>query len=263
MVAAVRAGASQRGTARRFGVSLATVQLWLGRAADRHLDTIDWSDRTSAPRHTRRVDVDLEALVLRVRRELRETSALGEYGAEAVRRELLAMPDLPWPVPTARTIGRIFERRGALDARRRIRRPPPPVGWYLPDVAAGRVELDSFDVIDGLYLRGQPELGILTAISVHGGRPDAWPAFGMRAVQVVAALRERWQRIGRPAYVQFDNDTRFIGGNAWPDSIGPVIRACLALAVTPVFAPAHEVGFQAAIEGLNGRWQAKVWARAW
>jgi hypothetical protein len=29
----------------------------------------------------------------------------------------------------------------------------------------------------------------------------------------------------------------------------------------PVFAPPRESGFQAAIESLNGRWQAKVWAR--
>jgi len=29
----------------------------------------------------------------------------------------------------------------------------------------------------------------------------------------------------------------------------------------PVFAPPRESGFQAAIEGYNGRWQAKVWAR--
>ena len=29
----------------------------------------------------------------------------------------------------------------------------------------------------------------------------------------------------------------------------------------PVFAPPREHGMQNAIEGFNGRWQAKVWAR--
>jgi len=40
-----------------------------------------------------------------------------------------------------------------------------------------------------------------------------------------------------------------------------VIRLCLQLGVTPVFAPPRETGFQAAIESYNGRWQAKVWNR--
>jgi hypothetical protein len=31
--------------------------------------------------------------------------------------------------------------------------------------------------------------------------------------------------------------------------------------VVPVFAVPHEMGIQASIESLNGRWQAKVWAR--
>jgi hypothetical protein len=133
----------------------------------------------------------------------------------------------------------------------------------LPDVVSRRCELDSFDIVDGLYLRGQPELGILTVISLHGGLPGAWPDFGMRVGQVVPALLEHWRAFGLPAYAQFDNDGRFIGGLAKPDSIGPVIRLCLALGIVPVFAPPHETGFQASIEALNGRWQAKVWARFW
>ncbi|MBC7821559.1 MAG: hypothetical protein IAG10_32135 [Planctomycetaceae bacterium] len=42
---------------------------------------------------------------------------------------------------------------------------------------------------------------------------------------------------------------------------GRVIRLCLSLGVTPVFAPPNETGFQAAIESFNGLWQAKVWQR--
>ena len=45
------------------------------------------------------------------------------------------------------------------------------------------------------------------------------------------------------------------------DVIGRVIRTCLQVGVTPVFAPPREPGFQAAIESYNGRWQSKVWAR--
>ncbi len=259
----MRAGRSQRTVARSFGVSLATVQLWLQRAGGERLDRVDWSDRSSTRHRLARTDPQLEDLIVDLRRELRETSVLGEYGALAIQRALSERSDLPWAVPAVRTIGRILDRRGLLDAGRRIRRPAPRPGWYLPDVADRRLELDSFDIVDGLYLKGQPELGILTAISLHGGLPGAWPDLGMRVGQIVPRLVEHWRAFGLPAYAQFDNDGRFLGGLAHPDSIGPVIRLCLALGIVPVFAPPRETGFQASIEALNGRWQAKVWARFW
>jgi hypothetical protein len=40
-----------------------------------------------------------------------------------------------------------------------------------------------------------------------------------------------------------------------------VIRLCLSLGVTPVFAPPRETGFQANIERYNGLWQKSVWER--
>ena len=46
-----------------------------------------------------------------------------------------------------------------------------------------------------------------------------------------------------------------------PDSIGLVVRLCLAAGVTPVFVPPAELGWQAAIERFNGLWQEKVLAR--
>ena len=72
--------------------------------------------------------------MLTLRRELKDTSALGEYGAEAMRRERIRLRLRQ--VPAVRTIGRILDRRGALDGRKRVRRPAPPPGWYLPDLAS-------------------------------------------------------------------------------------------------------------------------------
>lgn len=263
MVWLVRAGASQRSVARRFGVSLATVQLWLARAAGRPLDEVDWSDRSSLPLHRTRTRHEVEDLVLDIRRWLREESTLGDYGPAAIRRELEARDDLSGPIPAVRTIARILDRRGALDARRRVRLPGPPAGWYLPDVRAREVELDSFDVISGLQLRGGIDFDVLTAISLHGGLVATWVQPAVSAISTVGSLHEHWQAVGRPGYAQFDNDTRFIGGQVHPNSIGPVIRFCLAVGVVPVFVPPVEMGFQAAIEAYNGRWQRKLWARFW
>jgi hypothetical protein len=260
MVRAVRRGASLRAVARRFHVSPTTVQRWVERARGQRLDRIDLRDQSSAPqRVVNRVRPALEDLVLQLRRDLRAQSDLGEFGAAAIRRELLQR-GLAAP-PSLRTIGRILERRGALDSRHRVRRQAPPVGWYLPEVAARRAELDEFDVVEGLVIKGGPEVVVLTGVSVHGGLIAVWPRIAMTAAVTREALVEHWRAVGLPAYAQFDHDTRVQGPHQYPDTIGTVIRLCLSLGVVPVFAVPHEMGIQAAIESLNGRWQANVWAR--
>lgn len=127
MVAVVRAGRSLRSVARLDQVSLSTVQWWLRRAGQLALARVDWSNRSPTPHKIRRTEAALEERIIRLRGELKESSELGEYGAGAIRRALLARRAAA--VPSLRTIGRILERRGALDGRRRIRRPPPPLGW--------------------------------------------------------------------------------------------------------------------------------------
>jgi hypothetical protein len=259
MVAAVRRGDSQREVADRFGVALCTVQRWVERAKGRRLDRVDWSSRSRAPKRTGRTKAAIEQQVLTIRRWLKDRSALGEYGAAAIRREMEAREIEP--CPSIPTIGRILQRRGVLDGRKRTRRTPPPQGWYLPEVAAEKVELDSFDTIEGLAIRGGPHLTVLTGVSLHGGLVAAWPARSVSAKTTLDALVEHWREVGLPAYAQFDNDNRFTGPRQHPDAIGRVIRICLSLEVTPVFVVPAEHGFQAAIESFNGRWQDKVWCR--
>jgi len=119
MVAAVRAGQPMRAVARRFGVGVATVVHWVGRAKGRRLDRVDWSDRSSAPHQTRRTDPLLEDRVLLARRDLAQ-SDLGAIGADAIRQRRHDQGVAA--VPSVRTINRILGRRGALDGRPRTHR---------------------------------------------------------------------------------------------------------------------------------------------
>lgn len=259
MIAALREGHSQRAVARQFGVSLGTVQHWADRAGARSLEEVDWSDLPTGPRQSlRRTRPEIEKLVVQLRQELRD-SVLGDCGAAAIWQALLARGISD--VPAERTIHRILERWALLDRQRRVRHRPPPRGWYLPDVADGRAELDAFDLVEGLRLQDGPLVDVLNAISLHGGLVNAWPRAGFSAQDVRNSLVEHWQAFGRPHYAQFDNDTRFQGPHQHADALGSVIRLCLALQVVPVFVPVGEVGFQAGIESFNGRWQARVWAR--
>jgi len=260
MVEKVRAGVGMREVARAFRVSLSVVQRWVGRADGQRLDRVDWSSKaTSARRPSNRTAPGVEALILMLREQLAKTSDLGEHGAEAIRAALLERA-LERP-PSVRTIGRVLERSGALDGQRRVRRAAPPIGWYLPEVAARRVELDSFDTVSGLLLASGIDVVVLNGISLHGGLVTSWPQYSITAVLTASLLVQHWRQFGLPGYAQFDNDNIFQGPHQYPDVIGRVMRTCLLLGVVPVFAPPREPGFQAGVESFNGRWQAKVWAR--
>lgn len=248
-----------REAARRSKMSLRTVQRWVKRAEKQRLDRVDWSDRSHRPERTTRTPRELEDLVLSVRAQLRDHSILGHYGADAILEELATLGIEP--VPSRATIVRIVRRRGALESRRRVRHPPPPPGWYLPAVARGKAELDSFDFIEGLKIRGGPRFDVLTGVSLHGGLPAAFVAPRRNTLWVCKALIRHWRKYGLPDYVQFDNDTVFQGAHQYPDTFGRVTRLCLSLGVTIVFSAPREHGPQNLVEGFNGRWQAKVWHR--
>ena len=260
MVAAVRRGESLRSVAARFGVSAPTVQRWVERARGKRLDRTSFSDRSSAPRQVHnRTDAELDRLVMEIRQQLRDHSDLGEFGAAAIRRELLQR-GLKKP-PALRTIGYLLKRHGATDYRHRIRRKPPAAGWYLPQVAAGVAEVDEWDFVEGLVIRGGLHVEVLNVVSLHGGLVGSSPQRGFTSAGALVAMVEHWRAVGLPDYAQFDNDTRFTGPRQHPDAVGQVIRACVSLGVVPVFAPPREQGFQNGIESYNGKWQAKVWAR--
>lgn len=257
MVQAVRAGRSYREVARRYGVGLATVALWVQRARGRPLDRVDWCDRPDRPHRVSRTAPGVVHTILRLRRYLVRHDALGEHGPRAIHQQLRASGQ---PAPCARTIARWLARLGH-SGRERWRRPAPPKGWYLADVAAGRAEVDSADVVEGLRLRRGGRVEVLNVLGLWNQQPDSLVARGITTTAVIAQLAARWQRAGRPAYAQFDNDTIFSGAHARRAYFGRLVHWCLCLGVTPVFAPPAELGFQAAIEAYNRRWQERVWRR--
>jgi hypothetical protein len=263
MVAAVRAGQSQRSVSRQFGVSLATVQFWVQRAQDQSLDHVNWEDGSHAPyQQARQTPQEIEERILKLRQELAKQSDLGEYGAQAIRRNLLAKAQSnPVIVPSLATINRVLKRHGIFDARQRVRRRPPSPGWYLPEVAAKRAEIDETDFVEDLAIEAGPVVHVLNTISLHGGWCASWPTLAMRASFVRECLISHWRAFGLPDYAQFDNGNVFQGPHQYPDSIGSVTRLCLSLQVTPVFAVPREFGIQSSIESYNNRWQQKVWQR--
>jgi hypothetical protein len=262
MVKAVRAGASVRSVAVQFDVSVGDVAFWVKRAQGKRLDRVDFSDRPpGCARGWNRTAVHVEQRIVALRKSLREESILGEYGARAIQAALQAEAKAKAEGPSRATINRVLARHGLQDAVRRIRRPAPPQGWYLPEVAAGRAEVDCFDFVEDLKIADGPLVDLLTAKSLHGTLTDAWALKHRSAKHTVLCLRRRWKRDGLPDYAQFDNDTMFQGAHQFAHAVGRISRLCLQLGVIPVFVPPLEHGMQNTIESFNGLWQAKVWQR--
>ena len=247
--------------ARQFHLSLSTVQYLSARhPGELSIHALDLKDRRRGPKKCpNRSSVSVEKAVIEARHRL-ASGPLGESGAAVIHHDLsktLAEQDLP----SVRTIGRILQRQGLLDQKLRVRRPPPPPGWYLPAVASRTCELDSFDGVEGLVIAGGQEVEVFNAVSLHGGLPGSWAHERLLTDHVLANLITHWKAHGLPGYAQFDNDTLFQGPHHLTDVLGRVTRLCLQLGVIPVFVPPQEPGFQAAIENYNGRWQTKVWNR--
>ena len=172
MIAAVRSGQSWRVVAKAFGVSVGAVAYWVERARGKRLDRVGLGNRQPG-RAWNRTSPAVEKRIPRVRLVLRETSVLGEYGGDAIGLALRENASLK-PVPSRPTIYRVLKRHGVLDGAHRQRRPAPPKGWYLPDLARGQAELDSFDFVEDLKIAGGPLVSVLTGTSLHGALAYAW-----------------------------------------------------------------------------------------
>lgn len=260
MVEMVRSGFSQRYAARKFRVSIDTIQRWLKKSKGLALSKVDWSDRSRAPHRVHnRTMPEMEQMILECRRKLGSAdNPLGFVGPEAICEALTSKGIL---APHPRTVARILKRHGVLDSRVRRRFSAPPTGWYLPNVAKELADIDFFDVIEDLAIEGKGRIDALTSTTLWGPFANVWPAKAVGAKAIIDWLTSYWRVIGLPTYTQFDNDTRFQGGHNHPGVVGRVIRLCLSLGIIPVFAPPQETGFQANIEHFNGLWEKKVWYR--
>ena len=248
MVAAVRSGLGVRAVARHFQKSPCVVRKWVRRAQGCRLDRVDWSDRAAGNPRPRHTAARLVEAILKLRQRLQRHSALGECGAAAIHRALGARGTV---APCVRTIARVLARHGVVRLRR-IRRTPPPPGWHLPEVAAGRADLDACDFVEGLTFSRQRSFDVLTAISLWGHCATAYPIRPRKHLRgAQRALTARWRRWGLPTYAQFDNDSIFQGSHGHPAHLGRLVHYCLCLGIIPVFAPPREQGFQNHIESFN------------
>jgi hypothetical protein len=197
MVSFYRRGYSLREVAEIFKESKSTVQRWVKFSSGKRLERVDFYDKKSGSevppnKYSQRV----EHRVLTVRKFLKEKSILGLFGPDTIRNAMLEQGDRE--VPSRQAIANIIKRHGLVDRRVRVRRPAPPPGWYLRDLVSKRVELDSADIVEKLYLKGGQEVQLFNVISLHGSLLSSVANNVITAEIVIDALTERWQQVGLP-----------------------------------------------------------------
>ena len=205
-----------------------------------------YEERSRAPQKAaNRTPPKAEERVLKIRSRL-ENSKYSQIGTLAIQWEMekAGIEALPsW------TIDRILKRHNAVREKKKYK----PSGKDYPDVRA--IFSDSIqqaDLVGPRYIKNDGRFYSLNVIDLESYLTAVYPCRTKGDEDMARGLIYAWRRIGRPDYVQFDNELSFRGSNRYPRSFGLVIRMCLALGVQVIFIPAGEPWRNAVIENFQG-----------
>jgi putative transposase len=236
---------------RALGYSKPWLYKWLKR-----YDPVNpaWAQsRSHAPHHlTAKTPQAVECLVCEIRQRLVQTR-YAQRGAFAIQWQLQqlgvqALPEI-W------TINRILHRHGLAGQRRYQPRgtPYPALAAQLPH------QVHQLDLVGPRYLTGGERFYGLHLIDVYSHAVALAAVPSKQATDVVEALVAGWQKLGRPRYLQVDNELSFRGSNRHPRSFGLLIRLYLYLGVEVVFIPEREPWRNGVIERFNQVYNQLFW----
>lgn len=206
----------------------------------------DWfCERSRRPhRIANKTSVQKEEEVLRIRRRL-EKRKYAQSGALAIQWEMqkLGLDPLPtW------TIDRILKRHNLVRTKQKYQ----PRGKAYPKVK--RLFSDSIqqaDLVGPRHVKNDGHFYSLNVIDLETYLAAINPCRSKADEQIAQGLLRSWKTIGKPDFLQLDNELSFRGSNRHPHSFGLVIRFCLALGVQPIFIPIAEPWRNGAVEKLQ------------
>lgn len=233
---------------------------WKSRYDASGLDGLN--DLSRAPKQqARQTPQPLESVIVNIReaREKREKdeTKYALIGAFAIHKEL---QDLGYVPPSVRTVHNILVRHGLIGSQ-----PPPQsvreiIDRHYPAHSLTRPgELQQLDLVGPRYLTGSGQKYYFCNLrDVCSRRIAIELGKNRRAVTIVRALINGWQRMGMPAILQHDNALEFRGSPRYPRSAGFMTKLCLALGIESVFIPARQPYRNGSIENFNGLFQRLV-----
>ena len=193
-----------------------------------------YRERSRAPRRVaNKTPKDTEEQVLKIRSRL-ENSKYSQIGAMAIQWEMEKLGIEPLP---SWTIDRILKRHNVVREKKKYK----PSGKKYPDVK--RIFSDSIQQVDPLgprYIKNDGRFYSLSAIDLESYLTSIYPCRTKGDEDMAQGLIYTWKNIGKPDFIQLDNELSFRGSNRYPRSPGLVIRMCLALGVQVIFIPVGE-----------------------
>jgi putative transposase len=194
------------------------------------------------------------AVIVQMRRRLAR-SCVGLVGARAVQQEI-RRGRLLRPVPSLGTINRWLKEAGLIEHA-----PPAPEKVYYPAPCVGPGGVVQARDWIARYLEGGEKVFVFHTVDAHTRALQQTLKPDKTVASLLGHVGEVWQRLGVPDFLQLDNDSAFTGGQRTPRRVGVFVRLALYLGIELIFTPPAEPKRNGLVEGLNGLWASKCWAR--
>jgi len=164
-------------------------------------------------------------------------------------------------IPQIWTINRILKRNNLVSKRERRYQPKGKPYPQFPHRPFQINTLHQFDIIGPRYLKGDGCFYAhnLMDIGSHGVAIN--PKRSKVHEEVAVSLKESWEIMGIPYFLQLDNQLSCRGSNRYPRSFGLVIRLCLFLGVEPIFIPLGEPWRNGCIEKFQDTFEHRFFRR--
>ncbi len=232
-----QAGESATTICRSIGKSRQWLYKWLQRKDELGQDS-------DPQRAHNRTPVEIEEAVVKARKKLQATK-YAQIGVNAINRELYVNGISPMP---ATTIKRILGREGL--QRKKVPYVPKGKVYPKPEAICAN-NIHQADIVGPRFIKGDGRFYTLNIMDIATHRIKLNPSRRKDDESIVEGLIQTWKKLGKPDFLQMDNELSFRGSNRYPHSLGLVLRICLLLRIQPMFIPQGEPWRNGEIESFQ------------
>jgi transposase-like protein len=206
----------------------------------------DWYLERSRRPHciANKTEKEKEKVVVEIRKRL-DQSKYSQRGALAIQWEMekLGLDPLPtW------TIDRILKRHHLVREKKAYQ----PKGKSYPNIKQIFSEsIQQADLIGPRYIKNDGRFYSLSVIDLESYLVTFNPCRNKTDEAMAQGLLRTWKTIGKPDFLQLDNELSFRGSNRYPHSLGLVLRMCLSLGIQTIFIPIGEPWRNGTVEKLQ------------
>jgi len=210
---------------------------------------------STAPHHSpQQYSAEAVSLILRVRQRL-EKSTVGLVSARAIQQQLLRLRLMNSP-PSQTTIKRWLRRAGLIGAG-----VEPDKETYYPALPPE----DEFVTFScdwvARYLTGGEKVFVFHTIDLETHALQQTIRADKSTHSTCEHLLAACAELGRPDFLQLDNDAAFTGLGRHRRVFGQFVRTALYLGIELIFIPPAEPQRNHVVERVNGLWVSSFWEK--